>query len=216
MYQDDEFGLEVKRRRRTRWPEGHEHEAGRRDHLQARRHRLLFADAEAAVQPSATSWCWAPSSAKRSAPWPRHSAWASSPPSWAPARAYTDLIHKLGGPAMDGFYATMTVQHPLPGRGGPAHPLLGQQVQDQVQRRPDGVLGVRLQRGGRLPARGGQGRGLASPPTASSRPWTAPPIPPDIFGAAEMTFSPTKRLGQQRHPGCRSCRAAAGRWCPST
>ncbi|MDO9606816.1 ABC transporter substrate-binding protein, partial [Hydrogenophaga sp.] len=26
--------------------------------------------------------------------------------------AYTDLIHKLGGPAMNGFYATMTVQHP--------------------------------------------------------------------------------------------------------
>jgi branched-chain amino acid transport system substrate-binding protein len=26
--------------------------------------------------------------------------------------AYTDLIHKLGGKAMDGLYGTMTVQHP--------------------------------------------------------------------------------------------------------
>lgn len=26
--------------------------------------------------------------------------------------SYTDLIHKLGGKAVDGFYATMTVQHP--------------------------------------------------------------------------------------------------------
>src|SRR5690606_30713186 len=26
--------------------------------------------------------------------------------------AYTDLIHKLGGKAMDGLYATMTMQHP--------------------------------------------------------------------------------------------------------
>ena len=26
--------------------------------------------------------------------------------------AYTDLIHKLGGKAMDGVYATMTVQNP--------------------------------------------------------------------------------------------------------
>ena len=26
--------------------------------------------------------------------------------------AYTDLIHKLGGKAMDGLYATMTVQNP--------------------------------------------------------------------------------------------------------
>src|SRR5690606_27803727 len=25
---------------------------------------------------------------------------------------YTDLIHKLGGPGMDGLYSTMTVQHP--------------------------------------------------------------------------------------------------------
>jgi branched-chain amino acid transport system substrate-binding protein len=60
--------------------------------------------------------------------------------------AYTDLIHKLGGKAMDGLYATMTVQQPLPGRGLAADALLGQQVQDQVQRRPDGVLGLRLQR----------------------------------------------------------------------
>ena len=28
--------------------------------------------------------------------------------------AYTDLIHKLGGKAMDGLYATMTVQNPYP------------------------------------------------------------------------------------------------------
>ena len=30
----------------------------------------------------------------------------------ARARVYTDLIHKLGGKAMDGLYATMTVQNP--------------------------------------------------------------------------------------------------------
>ncbi len=59
--------------------------------------------------------------------------------------AYTDLIHKLGGKAMDGLYATMTVQNPyLDEPRSPA--LLGQQVQDQVQRRPDGVLGLRLSR----------------------------------------------------------------------
>jgi branched-chain amino acid transport system substrate-binding protein len=60
--------------------------------------------------------------------------------------AYTDLIHKLGGPAMNGFYATMTVQNPYLDDSLAAHPLLGQQVQDQVQRRPDRVLGLRLQR----------------------------------------------------------------------
>ena len=42
MYQDDDFGLEVHARRRSR-PEDHRHGAGREDQLQARRHRLLVA-----------------------------------------------------------------------------------------------------------------------------------------------------------------------------
>jgi branched-chain amino acid transport system substrate-binding protein len=46
---------------------------------------------------------------------------------------YTDLIPKLGGKAMDGLYATMTVAAPVPGRRDPAGALLGQQVQDAVQ-----------------------------------------------------------------------------------
>ena len=33
--------------------------------------------------------------------------------------AYTDLIHKLGGKAMDGLYATMTVQNPYPDEANP-------------------------------------------------------------------------------------------------
>jgi ABC-type branched-subunit amino acid transport system substrate-binding protein len=43
---------------------------------------------------------------------------------------------------------------PLSGRGRTAHPFLGQQVQDQVQRRPDRVLGLRLQRDRFVLARG--------------------------------------------------------------
>ena len=61
---------------------------------------------------------------------------------------------------------------PLPGRGLAADPLLGQQVQDQVQRRPDGVLGLRLP-DHRLVRQGGAARpARTSPPTASSRRWT--------------------------------------------
>jgi len=47
--------------------------------------------------------------------------------------AYTDLIHKLGGKAMDGLYATMTVQNPYTDETDPTTAVLGQQVQDQVQ-----------------------------------------------------------------------------------
>ncbi|HVR53383.1 MAG TPA: ABC transporter substrate-binding protein [Pseudorhodoferax sp.] len=35
-----------------------------------------------------------------------------SPTFFASSAAYSDLIHKLGGKAVDGLYATMTVQHP--------------------------------------------------------------------------------------------------------
>jgi len=35
-----------------------------------------------------------------------------SPTFLGSSAAYTDLIHKLGGKAMDGLYATMTSQHP--------------------------------------------------------------------------------------------------------
>ncbi len=35
-----------------------------------------------------------------------------SPTFLGSSASYTDLIHKLGGKAMDGFYAAMTVQHP--------------------------------------------------------------------------------------------------------
>src|SRR3982751_122190 len=37
-----------------------------------------------------------------------------SPTFLGSSAAYTDLIHKLGGKAMDGLYATMTVQNPYP------------------------------------------------------------------------------------------------------
>ena len=55
--------------------------------------------------------------------------------------AYTDLIHKLGGKAMDGHHDRAK---PLHRRGLATDPLLGQQVQDQVQRRPSRVLGLWL------------------------------------------------------------------------
>ena len=64
-----------------------------------------------------TSWCWAPSSAKPSALSAPCAGSTSTRPS-ARALPHTDLIHKLGGPAMNGLYATMTVStEPLPRRG---------------------------------------------------------------------------------------------------
>ena len=71
---------------------------------------------------------------------------------------YTDLIHKLGKKAMDGLYATHTVQHPYLDEASPEDPVLGQEVPDQVRRRPDGVLGLRLLGDRHLHRRGAEGR----------------------------------------------------------
>ena len=68
-----------------------------------------------------------------------------SPTFLGSSAAYTDLIHKLGGKPMDGLYATHDGAEPVPRRGLAADQLLGQEVQDQVQRGSDRVLGLRLQ-----------------------------------------------------------------------
>ena len=94
-----------------------------------------------------------------------------SPTFLGTSASYTDLIHKLGGKAMDGLYATMTVQNPYLDEASQADQLLGQQVQDQVQRGPDRVLDLRLQRDRRVRARRRQGRPEPHAPTASSRRW---------------------------------------------
>jgi branched-chain amino acid transport system substrate-binding protein len=119
---------------------------------------------------------------------------ASTPPSWASSAAYTDLIHKLGGKAMDGLYATMTVQNPYLDESLATDPLLGQQVQDQVQRRPHRVLGLWLRPDRRLPS-GARKAGPNLSTDSFIKAMDTMKIPPDIFGSAELTFSPTKRLG---------------------
>ena len=59
-------------------------------------------------------------------------------------RAYTDLIHKLGGKAMDGLYATMGAQHPYLDEASQPMRFWATKYKTQVQRGPDRVLGLRL------------------------------------------------------------------------
>lgn len=110
MYQDDEFGLEVKR--------------GAEDGLKAAGMALAVetsykrgaTDFSSQMQKLASEQCdmvvlgtiiretiGGIATAKRL---------GFNPTFIGSSAAYTDLIHKLGGPAMNGFYATMTVQNP--------------------------------------------------------------------------------------------------------
>ena len=158
------------------------------------------------------------SSARPSAPIGEARKTGFSPTFIGSSAAYTDLIHKLGGKPMDGLYATMTVQNPVPGRASQPMQLLGQQVQDQVQRRPDGVLGLRLQRSStRFATAARQGRRRTSRPTASSRRWTSMTFEPDMFGSAPANYLHGHQAPRQRPVApVASCRTGAGRSSPTT
>lgn len=111
--------------------------------------------------------------------------------------AYTDLIHKLGGKPMDGP-ATMTVQHPYLDEASQPIRFLGQQVQDQVQRRPRSSQAhfwatTRSMPSSRQPRRQAPNLSTDSLPLAMD----TMVIPPDMFGSAEATFGPQKRSGQR-------------------
>ena len=111
--------------------------------------------------------------------------------------AYTELIHKLGGKAMDGLYATMGGAGAVPGRSLAAAALLGHQVQDASYNEDPTVFSAygyrdhgRLHQG--APPRPGpnlthrqlhQGHGLDDHPARHLR------------QRAEATFTATKRLG---------------------
>ena len=129
--------------------------------------------------------------------------------------AYTDLIHKLGGKPMDGIYATMTVQNPYTGRAVAAAALLGQQVQDQVQRRPDGVLGLRLHDHRRLHPGGAEGR-----PEPDHRQLHQGDGQHDLRARhvrrAEDDLHARPSAWATTSRACRRSSTASGRWCRTT
>ena len=108
--------------------------------------------------------------------------------------AYTDLIHKLGGKAMDGLYATMTVQNPYTDE--PSQPIRfwANKYKTKFNEDPTvfSVYGYTL-----IDAflRASQKAGPNLNTDSFIKAMDTMTIPPDIFGSAELTFSPTKRLG---------------------
>jgi branched-chain amino acid transport system substrate-binding protein len=108
--------------------------------------------------------------------------------------AYTDLIHKLGGPAMNGFYATMTVQNPYTDEASQPIRFWANKYKTKFNEDPTvfSVYGYSLV-DSFLRAAGKAGTNLTTESFIKAMDTMV--IPPDIFGSSEMTFSPTKRLG---------------------
>jgi branched-chain amino acid transport system substrate-binding protein len=122
--------------------------------------------------------------------------------------AYTDLIHKLGGPAMNGFYATMTVQNPYLDDASQPIRFWANKYKTKYNEDPTvfSVYGYSLV-DAFIRAASKAGPNLST--DSFIKAMDTMTIPPDIFGSAEMTFSPTKRLGSN---SSRLSQIQDGRW----
>jgi len=122
--------------------------------------------------------------------------------------AYTDLIHKLGGPAMNGFYATMTSQHPYLDEASQPIRFWANKYKTMFNEDPTvfsaygyGAVDSYL--------RAVEKAGANLTTVTFIKAMDTMKIPPDIFGSPEMTFSPTKRLGNNIS---RMSQIQDGRW----
>ncbi|MBN9462247.1 MAG: ABC transporter substrate-binding protein [Burkholderiales bacterium] len=122
--------------------------------------------------------------------------------------AYTELIHKLGGKAMDGLYATMTVQIPYLDDADQPLRFWANKYKTRFNEDPSvfsvyGYLAVDTF----IRAVGKAGPSLTTDSFVKAMDTMT--IPRDIFGSAEMTFGPKKRLGSN---AARLSQIQDGRW----
>jgi branched-chain amino acid transport system substrate-binding protein len=122
--------------------------------------------------------------------------------------AYTDLIHKLGGKAMDGLYATMTVAHPYLDAASQPVRFWANKYKTKFNEDPTvfSVYGYNVI-DTIAKAAGAAGKNLTTDSFIKAMDKMV--IPPDIFGSAEATFGPQKRLGSDLS---RLSQIKDGRW----
>jgi branched-chain amino acid transport system substrate-binding protein len=122
--------------------------------------------------------------------------------------AYTDLIHKLGGPAMNGLYAAMTVQNPYLDEASQPIRFWANKYKTKFNDDPtvfsvygymvvDAFIGAARKAGNNLST------------DSFIKAMDSMVIPPDIFGSPEMRFTATQRLGSNVS---RLSQIQEGRW----
>jgi branched-chain amino acid transport system substrate-binding protein len=111
--------------------------------------------------------------------------------------AYTDLIHKLGGKAMDGMYATMNVPHPYLDEASNQIRFWANKYKTKFNEDPNVfsvygyvILDTFIQASQKA------GPNLTSDSFIAAMDKLT--VPTDIFGSPEGTFSPTKHLGSNK------------------
>lgn len=130
-------------------------------------------------------------------------------PVWLGSSAsYTDLIHKLGGKAMDGLYAAMTVQNPYVDDVSPQVAFWAKKYKTKFGEDPTvfSVYGYNAIDGFILAAeKAGQNLTTDSMVKALE----AMSVPGDMFGSAPVSFGPQKRQGSSES---RLSQLQEGRW----
>ena len=117
-----------------------------------------------------------------------------SPTFLASSAAYTDLIHKLGGKPMDGLYATMTVQHTYLDEASQPIRFWANKYKTKFNEDPT-VFSVYGYNAIDAFIKAAQKAGPNLSTDSFIKAMDTMVIPPDMFGSAEGTFGPQKRLG---------------------
>ena len=122
--------------------------------------------------------------------------------------AYTDLIHKLGGPAMNGLYATMTSQHPYLDEASQPIRFWANKYKTKFNEDPTvfSVYGYQALMHFATAA-GKAGKNLTH--ESFIKAMDSSSFPQDIFGSPAMTFGAKKRLGNE---SSRLSQIQEGRW----
>jgi branched-chain amino acid transport system substrate-binding protein len=131
-----------------------------------------------------------------------------SPVFFGSSAAYTDLIHRLGGPAMNGVYAAMTAQHPYLDDASQPVRFWANKFKTKFNEDPTvfSVYGYVIMDSF---IRAAQKAGPTLTVDSFIKAMDTMTIPPDIFGTGEMKFGPQKRLGSN---ASRLSQIVDGRW----
>ncbi len=131
-----------------------------------------------------------------------------SPIFLASSAGYTDLIHKLGGAAMNGLYATMTVQNPYLDEASQPIRFWANKYKTKFTEDPT-VFSVYGYTVVDTFIKAAQKAGTSLSTESFIKAMDTMSIPPDIFGSAPATYSPTKRLGSD---ASRLSQITDGKW----
>ncbi len=107
---------------------------------------------------------------------------------------YSDLIHKLGGKAMDGLYATMTVQNPYVDEASQQISFWAKKYKTKFSDDPT-VMSIYGYNAVDTFARAATKAGSNLTTDSFIKAMDSMSLEPDMFGSPPATFSPTKHLG---------------------